>query len=178
MLEMLLGQIPEALYFALFMLFTKQLKEKRVLYILLMIAEYIILKQFFKFTMYFQISYTLLTYVVLKILYKEKSQVTDIFTFSIASIILIIISAIISLLFRHNIVVAIIISRIIMFMFLLVFKDKLFNIQKLYKHLWNRNDKVKKRMKSTTFRVINTVVFNLMFYIINTGMLYALLFKK
>ena len=29
--QLLLGQIPEAIYFALFMIFTKQLKEKRII---------------------------------------------------------------------------------------------------------------------------------------------------
>ena len=35
LLEIFLGQIPEAIYFALFMMFAKDLKEKRILYILL-----------------------------------------------------------------------------------------------------------------------------------------------
>ena len=178
MLEILLGQIPEALYFATFIILVKQLKEKRISYILLMTVEYIILLQFFKFSVYCQITYTVFTYIILKILYKEKTQITDVFTFGMASIILIIISAITSLIFKHSIVVTIVISRLLMILFLFLFRNKLPNIQKLYKRLWNRNDKIRKRMKSTTFRVINTVVFNLMFYIINVGMLYALLFKK
>lgn len=93
LMELLLGQIPEAIYFALFMIFTKQLKEKRILYILLMIGEYLILKLFFKFNIYFQVSYTVFTYIILKLLYREKSQITDVFTFTISSIVLIIISA-------------------------------------------------------------------------------------
>ena len=48
--ELLLGQIPEAIHFALFMIFTKQLKEKRVLFVLLMIIEYLLLKSFIKFS--------------------------------------------------------------------------------------------------------------------------------
>ena len=44
MLELLLGQIPEAIYFALFMIFTKELKSKRILYIVLMVTEYLLLK--------------------------------------------------------------------------------------------------------------------------------------
>lgn len=34
LLEIFLGQIPEAIYFTLFMIFAKDLKEKRILYIL------------------------------------------------------------------------------------------------------------------------------------------------
>lgn len=39
LLEIFLGQIPEAIYFALFMIFAKDLKEKRILYILLMVWD-------------------------------------------------------------------------------------------------------------------------------------------
>ena len=47
--ELFLGQIPEAVYFALFLIFTKNLKEKRVLFIILMIGEYLLLKSFIHF---------------------------------------------------------------------------------------------------------------------------------
>ena len=70
MLEVLLGQIPEAIYFALFMIFVKQLKEKSILFIILMIAEYLLLKVFIKYNMWFQILYTFMTFLILKLLYK------------------------------------------------------------------------------------------------------------
>ena len=92
LLEIFLGQIPEAICFALFMIFAKDLKEKRILYILLMVIEYLLLKHFIKYNIWFQILYTIMQFVILKVLYKEKSQITDIFTFTISSIILIIIS--------------------------------------------------------------------------------------
>ena len=86
MIEILLGQIPEALYFAIFMIFVKQLKTKRLVFILLMILEYVLLKYLIHYNMYFQIAYTFFTYIILKVLYKERSQITDIFTFTIGSI--------------------------------------------------------------------------------------------
>ena len=175
--QLLLGQIPEAMYFALFMICTKQLKEKRILFTILMILEYVLLKLVFPFNMWFQISYTFMTYVILKILYREKTQIIDVFTFSIGSIILIVISVSVSILFNHNIFLVVSSSRILMFMFLLIFRHKLDKIQNLYKLLWNRSNKPK-RIKTTTFRAINTVVFNLLFFIINLGMLYALSFVK
>lgn len=175
--QLLLGQIPEAIYFALFMILVKNIKEKRILFIVLMILEYVLLKLAFPFNMWFQVTYTFMTYIILKILYKEKSQIIDIFTFSIGSIILILISAGVSILFNHNIILVVLSSRILMFTFLFIFRHKLNKIQNLYKLLWNRNDKPK-RIKTTTFRAINTVVFNLLFFIINFGMLYALLFVK
>ena len=173
----MLGQIPEALYFALFLIFAKKLKEKRLLFIILMVIEYILLKQLLHFTIWFQILYTFITFLLLKVLYKNKAQITDIFIFTIASIILILISAIPSLIFCHNITAAIITSRMIMFSLLFLCRNKLYSITNVYKSFWNRENKVKK-IKTTTFRAINIVIFNLLFYIINLGMLYTLIFRK
>lgn len=93
-LEIILGQIPEAIFFSLFMIYAKGLKEKRILFTILMVAEYLLLKHFISFNVWFQILYTFITFIILKILYEEKAQVTDIFTFTIASIITILCSII------------------------------------------------------------------------------------
>lgn len=177
MLELLLGQIPEAIYFALFMIFTKELKSKRFLYIVLMIAEYLLLKHFIEFSIWFQIAYTIIQFIILKILYKEKAQVTDIFTFTIASIILILSCGILYFIVWktiNNYIVYVVLNRMFLMLFLVLFHNKLYKIQDLYKLLWNRNDKKKTKMKSTTFRAVNLVIFNIMFYIINLGILFTL----
>lgn len=174
MLNLLLGQIPEAIYFALFMIYTKQLKEKRILYIILMTFEYILLTQCIKYNVWLQILYTFVSFLILKILYKQKAQVTDIFTFTIASIFLIISSAVMYYIVYftfHNMVGYVILNRIVIFALLFIFKNKLNKIQLLYKKMWNRNDNIKKKMKSTTFRALNIVIFNIIFYVINIGML-------
>ena len=177
MLELLLGQIPEAIYFALFMIFTKELKSKRFLYVVLMIAEYLLLKHFIEFSIWFQIAYTIIQFTILKILYKEKAQVTDIFTFAIASIILILSCGILYFLVWktiNNYIVYVVLNRMFLMLFLIIFHNKLHKIQDLYKLLWNRNDKKKTKMKSTIFRAVNLVLFNIMFYIINLGMIFTL----
>lgn len=176
--QLLLGQIPEAIYFAMFMIFTKQLKEKRFLFVLLMIIEYLLLKTFIKFSMWFQMAYTASTFLILKVLYKEKAQITDVFTFTIGSILLILVSAISFGIFRPNMIVGAIINRTLLIIFFIFLYDKLPYIQKTYKRLWNRNDKVKNKIKSTTFRSLNVVIFNLIFYIINLGMMYMLWLRK
>jgi hypothetical protein len=181
MIQLLLGQIPEAIYFALFMIFTKQLKEKRLLYIILMILEYIMILTIFRFSIWIQILYTFLSYIILKLLYNDKAQVTDIFTFTIASVVLIFISAfsytIISAIFNIKLL-AYILKDLLMIIFLVCAKNKLYKIQKLYKTLWNRNDKLNKKIKTTTFRSINVILFNIVFWIINFGMIYAITFYE
>lgn len=175
-LTILLGQIPEAIYFALFMIFAKKLESKRVLFTILMVFEYLILKHFIKFNVWFQTLYTFLTFVILKMLYKDKSQITDIFTFMISSFILIFINLILYLTvykFINNYIIYVVIDRIVMFVTLILFKNKIGKIQSIYKKFWNRNDKIPKRIKTTTFRCLNLVLFNLMFYIINIAVIYC-----
>lgn len=179
-MEILIGQIPEAVYFAIFMILVKELKEKRLLYIALMILDYVALKLLIKYSMYFQLSYMATSYILLKVLYKEKAQLTDIFTFMIGSIILILSSAIFSLpkiFLNVDYVYCVILNRIFLFTMLYKFRHSLNKIQLMYKKLWNRNDKVKKKIKSTTFRSINIIAFNIMFYVIHLGMLYVIYFN-
>lgn len=142
-----------------------------------MVIEYLLLKHFIKYNMWFQILYTIMQFVILKILYKEKSQITDIFTFTIASIILILSCSVLYFIIWetiNNFIIYVILNRLLLILFLIIFHNKLYKIQKLYKRLWNRNDKNKNKIKSTTFRAINVVIFNIIFYIINLGMLFII----
>lgn len=83
--QLVLGQIPEAVYFALFLIFAKNLKEKRILFIFTMVFEYLLIKYAIHFNTWFQVLYTFLTYLTLKVFYKEKAQITDMCTFTISS---------------------------------------------------------------------------------------------
>lgn len=182
MLELLLGQIPEAIFLALFMIYAKGLKEKRLLFIFLMIIEYLLTKYAFQFNWMFQITYMICVYLTLKILYKEKSQVTDIFILGIAYIIVIISSILFSIpMFVgliKNYAICVLLNRIFLILFILFFKNKLLIIQNIYKKFWNRNDKLPKIIKSTTFRALNVVIFNILFVVFNLGMLYALYYNN
>ena len=172
--EIFLGQVPEAVYFALFLIFTKSLKEKRILFTILMIIDYLLLKSFIHFDVWFQVSYTIMTYVILKVLYKGKAQITDIFTFGIASFALVVLSIASYFIFLGNDIIAIVINRLLTIGIPILLRNKLSKINNLYKKFWNRHNNDGKVMKSTTFRAINTIVFNLMFVIINACMIYAL----
>lgn len=179
MLELIVGQIPEAIFFSLFMIYAKGLKEKRILFTILMVVEYIILTRFLIYNSWFQIIYTFMVFIILKLLYKEKAQITDIFTFTIASIVVILICAILYFIVWftiNNYLIYAILTRIFMFAFIFLFKNKLNKIQNLYKKLWNKNDR-RKGIKTTTFRSLNIVIFNIMFYIINIGMIFMIIQK-
>lgn len=176
MLELLLGQIPEAIYFALFMIYTKDLRHKRTIFIILMTLEYVLLLRAIPYSIYAHIGFFVITYIILKILYKERAQIIDVFTLGIASIILMLSSMICFVISNNNVVLATIINRILIFIILFVFNYKLNNIQALYKKVWNRSSN-KTKIKSTTFRSINLVIFNIMFYIINICLIYAIFYN-
>ena len=179
-IELVLGQIPEAVYFALFMILVKDLNKKRLLFTGLMIMEYIFLKYFLVYTVWFHVIYFILAYIIMKMLYKDKPNITDIFTLGIASVVLIIVSFISYILVYFtckNMIIGAILVRIITFSLLFVFKDKLSKINTLYQKLWNRS-KIKYKMKSTTFRALNLVIFNISFAIINLGILFHNLYWR
>ena len=88
MLEILLGQVPEAIYFALFMILVRQLKTNRVWFIGLMILEYVILWNFIPYTIWTYVLYFILTYCIMKLFYND-TNITSIFTLGIASLLLV-----------------------------------------------------------------------------------------
>lgn len=177
LLQLLLGQIPEAIFIALFMIFTKDIKNKRLLFTVIMTIEYLLLMSLFAYNWMFHILYLVMTFIILKILYKEKAQITDVFIFAMSYIFIIMSSVVCYIISSNNVVIGCITNRLMLFIPLLVLNYKLSYIQRIYMKYWNRNDKIKKKMKSITFRSLNVVVFNLLFSIINFGMIYALLSK-
>lgn len=170
LLEIILGQIPEAIYFAIFMLLTKDFKSKRFTFIIGMIIEYVLILNCLPYSIWSYVLYFVLSFLLLKMLYKDKSNVTDIFTLGIASIALIFSSVISYFITLGNMMGCAIINRIILFAILYFFRYKFCHINNMYNKLWNRG-KHSYRMKSTTFRALNLVIFNLSFIVINLGVI-------
>lgn len=169
-LEIILGQVPEAVYFAVFMILVKGLKSRRFIFIISMIIEYLLVLNVLPYSIWSYVLYFVLSFLLLKMLYKDKSNVTDIFTMGIASISLVITSALSYFITLGNMISCTIVNRIILFVMLYIFRYKLCRINKLYNRLWNRG-KHSYKMKSTTFRALNLVIFNLSFVIINLGVI-------
>lgn len=170
----------EAVYFSLFLIIGKGLKNKRILLTFIMIAEYLLLTSIIEFNVTFQFVYTFMSFINLKVLYKEKAQITDIFLFMAASIILIISSALCYFLILFtikNLVFTVILNRIVIFAFLYFCKDIIREKYKNFYSLWNRHNNSNK-LKSLTLRNISIISFNVMFWIINLGMLFYLQYLK
>lgn len=169
------AKLLEPIYFSLFLIIGKDLKNKRVLLTCIMIFEYIMLKQFIHFNVAFQFIYTFMSFVNLKVLYREKTQITDIFLFAVASIVLMIISIIVYFIHIYtynNYNIARIINRIAIFLFLYLSRNKIRELYKKFYSHWNRHNNPK-AIKSLTLRNISVIIFNLMFWVINLCMIYA-----
>lgn len=175
-LELFLGQIPEAVFLALFMIFVKSLQKKRVLFIVLLTVSYVLLMDLFAYSWYAHICLTIMIFVTLRVLYEEKSQITDVFILLIAYVLLGVTSAICFVICHGNPVIASIINRVIIFGLLFCFRNKLYKIQVLYKKFWNRNNKPK-IIKSATFRSLNIVIFNVIFILLYACMVIATIWK-
>ena len=173
-LEIILGQLPEAVYFAIFMILVKGLKEKRFIFTISMVIEYLLVLNVLPYSIWSYVLYFILAFLLLKILYKDKSNVTDVFTMGIASIILIIVSILsytVVSLFITNIILGNLCQKIILFFVILVCKSYLPKINNIYRKLWNRSE-ISYKMKSITFRVLNLIIFNFSFIIINLGVIF------
>ena len=167
-----LEKVVEAIYFAMFLIIGKNIKNKKLLFIGIMVFEYLMLKHFIRYSVYFQLAYTFMAYVTLKVLYKEKAQITDIFLFTAASLLLIAISAIsygIVYFTVRNYFVALILNRILLFLILYLGRNKILELYKKFYSLWNRHN-IPNTIKSLTVRNLSVIIFNLMFWLINLGM--------
>lgn len=169
------AKLLEPIYFSLFLIIGKDLKNKRILLTCIMIFEYIMLKQFIHFNVAFQFIYTFMSFVNLKVLYREKAQITDIFLFAAASIVLIVLSIftyMTSKMTYDNYFISLVLNRILLFLFLYLSRNKIRELYKKFYSHWNRHDNPK-AIKSLTLRNISIIIFNLMFWVINLCMIYA-----
>ena len=102
LLTILLGMIPETLFFTLFLTYTKNLKNKRIKLFLLISLAYVLCVILMKYNVLFYILFVIGIYLSLKILYKNKIQIIDIFIISIGFIYICTISFVFSKFINNN----------------------------------------------------------------------------
>lgn len=182
LIVIILEKVLEAIYFAMFLIAGKGIKNKKLLFIGIMVFEYVMLTNFIEFNVYFQLIYTFMSFVNLKVLYKEKAQITDIFLFMVASLTLIFVSFISYMPFHiitkgnvglREYLVALFFNRALLGLILIAGRNLIRNSYKKFCSLWNRHA-IPNQIKSLTLRNISIIIFNLMFWLINLGMTFAL----
>lgn len=165
MLYLLVGIIPEIFLFYIYVINVKGLKEKKLLCFIGFTFIYIVSKFIFKYSVYFNVICIFGFYGVLKILYKEKAKITDIFLISFVSFLLVLLS-VFTYFCYSNYILSIIINRVLILCFAYFskyFKD--FYVK--YMICWNRNRKNPNKIRSLTLRNISIITFNFMIFIIN-----------
>lgn len=180
LIMIILEKVVEAIYFAMFLIVGKNIKNKKLLFIGIMVFEYLMLTNFIEFNVWFQLIYTFMSFVNLKVLYREKAQITDIFLFAAASLILIATSALcygIIYFTIHKYIWVLIINRPLIFAIIYFGRNKIRNAYKKFCSLWNRHN-IPNTIKSLTLRNISIIVFNLMFLLINFGMIFFVTYLK
>ena len=169
----LLGLVPEVLFFTLFLCNTKNIKEKKVRLFLLIAISYTLTIFIKQYVLLYYLMFIVLTYISLKILYKEKTQIIDIFIIVYSFFYVTIISYFCFLFMkqdRSNYWILYTLDRILLFI-PFIFKNKFNVLYKKYCKLWNRNDKEKRPIKSITLRNISLIAINFIIIFMNVYMI-------
>ena len=162
-ISIILGLIPEVLFFTLFFIYTKNIKNKRLLLFLSIAVIYFLCVILKNYVLIYYVGFIALVYFSMKLLYRKQTQIIDVFVISIPFIWITLISYLCFLCLNNNLTnyyLLYILDRIIMFL-PFIFKREFNKLYKSYCRLWNRNDKEKRPIKSITLRNTSLIIINL-----------------
>lgn len=171
-MSILLGFLPDVLYYFLMIKNIKNIKNRRILFFILLFLSYILCIMLIKHQFYLYIISDLIMFLILKFLYNSK--ITDFFLIVVLEMYIMLVS-LLCFKFIGDYFLAYIINRIIIFI-PLIFKKKLNQIYVKYNILWNRHNK-SKELKSITLRNISIVLFNMLIVLIYFILVYILSIK-
>lgn len=160
--SLLMGMLPEVLYFTLSICFIKDIKKQRLKLFSLLVIGYIVLIMVCRFQLLFYLGYIVYVYIVLKKLYKSK--IIDLFIVSVVSAYLTLVSFI-SFKLTDTYMLAYLINRLMLFIPIFILNYKLNDFYNVYYRLWDRHDGNK--IKSITIRNISLVFINMLIVIFN-----------
>lgn len=172
-ISVLFGLIPEALFFTFFLIFTKNIKEKKIKLFALVSISYFIYIILAEYKVINYMIFVMCIYISLKILYKKKTQIIDIFIISYAFLYISLLAYISFIFVNNNLVLYYIfycLDRILLFI-PFIFRNKLNKLYKIYCKYWNRNDKEHRPIKSITLRNVSLIIVNLAVFILNIAIL-------
>ncbi len=179
-MNILFGILPEILFYTLSIIFIKDINDKRTKLFLLNTFIYIICICFQELIFAYYLLFIILTYSALKFLYKNKTQLIDIFIICLSSFYMTILSFISIKLFNNNLsnyFIVLIFNRIALFIPFL-FKNNFNNLYKKYCKFWNRNDNEKRPIKSLTLRNISLISLNSFILLLNITITEMIKLKK
>ena len=160
--SLLMGMLPEVLYFTLSICFIKDIKKQRLKLFSLLVIGYIVLIMVCRFQLLFYLGYIVYVYIVLKKLYKSK--IIDLFIVSVVSAYLTLVSFI-SFKLTDTYMLAYLINRLMLFIPIFILNYKLNDFYNVYYRLWDRHEGNK--VKSITIRNISLVFINILIVVFN-----------
>lgn len=172
-LNIVFSILPEVLFFTLFLIKTKDLKDKKFRLFMLLAVDYAVYIMLNNYKILNYVSFIILTYVILKLLYKEKAQIIDVFVISYAFLYVSLLAYISFLFIQNNMnlyYIFYILDRILLFV-PFIFKNRFNKIYKRYCKYWNRNDKANHPIKSITLRNVSLIIVNLAVFLLNIAIL-------
>ena len=167
LLSLVLGILPQSLYFMLFVTNIKQIKTRRLILLLLLFILCILLNIIIRYNIYLYLAFIPLYYFTLKLLYKKKAQIIDIFIISLSFAIMSIISYVCSLIYKNNYNlywIAYIINNVLLFS-VLIFNKIYVKLYRKYIQYWNRRPENK--IRSISIRNISLILLNVFILILD-----------
>ena len=171
-ISLLLGMLPEVLYFTLFLVFTKGIKKDKLKLFLLLALGYIVLIMLCRYQMLFYLAYIIYSYFILRKFYNGK--IIDLFVYSLAFCYISLLSLILYL-FLDNYIVAYVLDRVLLFI-PFIFYRQLRKLYLSYEYLWNRHKDNK--IKSITIRNSSLIMINTMIVLFDILAILSLEFYK
>lgn len=170
----ILGSILQPLYFCLFFFYAKQIKEKRILFIIISIIDYLMIQNFIKFSLGVNadLIYAILFYINLRMFYKN-TKITDFITYVLANILLGIINVLSFCLLGMN-EKGLLFALIIPIIIILIVSNKLNKIEVFYNKYWNRKNN-KNKIKSITVRGFSASLTMILFIALHFWIIYLLI---
>jgi hypothetical protein len=151
----------------LFVTNIKQIKTRRLILLLMTFIIIMLMVMIVKYNIYLYLLIIPLLYGAMKLLYKKKVQIIDIFLIATAYGYLSIISYICSFIIKDNMDlywIAYVINNILLFGILFLLKW-IFKAYKLYIHLWNR--KPGNKVRSISIRNVSLILLNIFILILD-----------
>lgn len=170
-ISIILGLIPEFIYYYIYLTKIKELKGNNILFFILTFINCFMSIIYIKHDFYMYILFDIIEYILLKLSYKKQICIIDFFLLIFSEIYLLIISALCYYLIS-NYIIAFITNRILMFL-PLIFISKIRIIYKKYKNMWNRNDKKNNPIKSLTLRNTSVVIMDILIVAVYLILMYS-----
>ena len=170
----IIGYVLQSIFLAYFIISVKNIKEKRILFIFCVFAEYLFLRTIraLDYNVNFEVLLGIMIYLMLKIIYKNKARITDFITYIISLVFLGIISIPVALTIGMNIY-GLVIADSVPIIITYLLRHKLTYIDKFYNKFWNKHNN-KKMLKSVTIRGISTVLTIITFLLLHIWLIYGI----